>query len=333
MKHFKILLLAASLLAVVLLLLGGWRLSRSLARAREARAVRDREFNRLKELYASKPFPSAANVRQIQHDTEALAHIRGTMTEAVSAGNIPLQELSPSLFIQALQRSLRDRLLGQAPIVDGARVVPDNFAFGFDRYLGAGAPMPAVGDVPRLAQQLKMVERLVDEIYAARIGALRALRRAEFETVVAAAEPDMPAAARRREGRAAAAAALGMVETPLYHAQRFSLELSGHQTAICDLLNRLAAMDLFVIVTEVNLRKRAEDIKTPPPPETVAPAAAPKGVPLLAAALTAAPGKPQPPPPLSALPVSQRLMCGPDVDPPLDARIELEIYTFHHQGT
>ncbi len=322
MKKTSIFMAGAAVLTLLVLLFCGWRMTRSFQAADMARADRDAEFERLRRIFNTEPFPSTENAKVVREDTEALAAMRRELVSAMNAGNIPLQDLSPSLFIQALQQSLRNRLYAQAPVVEGARIVTDNFGFGFDRYRGEGAPMPNVADVPRLAQQLKITERLVEAIYAAQVNTLSGFRRTEFDnpTATGAATDDGVSRRRDRRDRATAAttrSSAKVVETDLYTAQHFTLELTGRQTAIMDLLNRFAAMDLFVVVTEIELRKSAEDVRVPPRPEgaietTPGGGGASDGEADLAV--------------VSTLPPSQRLMSGPDVDPPLNVRIELDVY-------
>lgn len=338
MKHAKVIVSMSAAVTAALLLVGGWHMSGRFAAAREKLGARDAEFGKLQQLYASKPFPNAGNALLARQDTASLESMRTALTNALGAANLPEPQLSRSLFIQALQSSLRDKLQGAAPIVEGARVVPDNFGFGFDRYRGADAIMPAEGVVTRLAQQLIIVEKLVAEVYAAEVGALRAIRRPDIEA--ASDGPEAPAAdddGRRRDRRARAAApADGLRRTDLYTAQHFTLEVTGRQGALSELLNRLAAMETFVVVTEVELRKRADDVKPPPVPAvpavavTPAAPAAPPATVVIPAAPAAAPAPAAPV--VSTLPPSQRLMSGHEIDPPIDARIELDVYNFNPKG-
>jgi hypothetical protein len=331
MKHAKLIVGISAAATVALLLAGGWHMSGRFAAARDKLAARDTEFKKLQLLYASKPFPNADNALLARQDTASLDTMRTALTNALAAANLPEPQLSRSLFIQALQSSLRNKLQGAAPIVEGARVVPDNFGFGFDRYRGADAIMPAEGVVTRLAQQLIIVEKLVAEVYAAEVSSLRAIKRHDFDVAPGGAEapaPDDDGRRRDRRARVAAAApADGLRRTDLYTAQHFTLEVTGRQGAISELLNRFAAMELFVVVTEVELRKRADDVK--PPPVPVVAAAAP-AAPAPAAAVTAP--APAAAPVVSALPPSQRQLSGHEIDPPIDARIELDVYNFNPKG-
>jgi hypothetical protein len=312
-----------------LLAAGGYALVRRTAAAREARGQRDAAFTRLVALFQANPFPDAANADRMNSQVQRLGQMRAAMTNTLAQRDVPLPELSPSRFIQDLQTALRDRLQARAPIVEGSRVIPEGFAFGFDRYLGANAPMPAEADVPRLAQQLVMVENLVNEVYASQVSALRGIEREVFEAAAATA-PEPEAARPRNRARAGASA--------FYRSQRFRMVVEGRQSTIGDLLNRFAAMPMFVVVQDVEMRKQGEDLR---PPQAAAPGAPVPGAPGTsvfgspeAARSTDSAGEAAAPAeaPVSDLPPSRRLVSGREIDPLIEARIELDVFNFKKEG-
>jgi hypothetical protein len=312
-----------------LLAAGGYALVRRTAAAREARGQRDAAFTRLVAIFQANPFPDAANADRMNSQVQRLGQMRAAMTNTLAQRDVPLPELSPSRFIQDLQTALRDRLQARAPIVEGSRVIPEGFAFGFDRYLGANAPMPAEADVPRLAQQLVMVENLVNEVYASQVSALRGIEREVFEAAAATA-PEPEAARPRNRARAGASA--------FYRSQRFRMVVEGRQSTIGDLLNRFAAMPMFVVVQDVEMRKQGEDLR---PPQAAAPGAPVPGAPGAsvfgspeAARSTDSAGEAAAPAeaPVSDLPPSRRLVSGREIDPLIEARIELDVFNFKKEG-
>ena len=322
---------AGGLLAVLgLLVFGSLRLMRSFTVSREAREQRDAAFSRLDKLYQADPFPDAGNAERMNGNVQSLEQMRAALTNALMRRDVLRPEQSPSRFIQELQTALRDRLQARAPIVEGSRVIPDNFAFGFDRYVAANAPMPAASDVPRLAQQLVMVENLVGEVYASQVNALRGIERELFD------EPDAGTSAETRGGgrnpRAGAGAGSG---SDLYRTQRFRLVVEGRQSTIGDLLNRLAAMPMFVIVRDVELLKKGDDLRPPGAgaPDAASGAPAAPAAPLFSAAPAATPDKAAPAEePVSSLPPRNRLVSGREIDPLIEARIELDVCNFNREG-
>ncbi len=346
MNRSRIIFAGLAVGTLALLAVGVYFLMSSAAAAREARVRRDDADKRLAALYRANPFPDAANTERMNQQVLLLEQMRDTMTNALAARDIPQPELSPSRFIQTLQRTLRDRLLPEAPIVEGGRVVPDGFTFGFERYLAANAPMPAEADVPRLAQQLTMVENLVGEVYAAQVVALRSIEREVFES---SAEDTGAAETRRSRGRGgrgstpstAAPVRSAAQSSELYSSQRFTLVVKGRQASIGTLLNRLACMPMFVVVRDVELRKKSEDLR--PPPSDDAPAAgdaaqpvslfaAPQEAPADAAAATTGSGGAAAENEVSDLPPARRLVSGREIDPVIEARIELDVFNFNRGG-
>jgi len=329
MNRTRIIFVGLLVAMLVLLAAGGYVLLRSTAAAREAREQRDAAFTRLSALFQSNPFPDSANAERMNNQVQRLVQMRAAMTNALARRDVPLPELSPSRFIQELQTALRDRLQARAPIVEGSRVIPEGFTFGFDRYLAANAPMPAEADVPRLAQQLVMVENLVNEVYASQVSALRGIEREVFEAAAATA-PEPEAARPRNRARAGASA--------FYRSQRFRMVVEGRQSTIGDLLNRFAAMPMFVVVQDVEMRKQGEDLR---PPQAAAPGAPVPGAPGAsvfgspeAARSTDSAGEAAAPAeaPVSDLPPSRRLVSGREIDPLIEARIELDVFNFKKEG-
>ena len=343
MNRTRIIFTGLTVVMLVLLAAGGYFLISSAAAAREAREQRDAAYSRLQALYQSNPFPDDANTERMNQHVLLLGQMRATMTNALAQRDVPLPELSPSRFIQNLQRTLRDRLLPQAPIVEGGRVVPDDFTFGFERYLVANAPMPAEADVPRLAQQLTIVENLVGEVYAAQVVALRSIEREVFEESVGDRSATDTRRSRRRSGRGdtgGAAATSSAPASDLYRSQRFTLVVEGRQASIGTLLNRLACMPMFVVSHDVEMRKKADDLRPPPSAEqgAAASATAQQPVSLFAQPQAASPATPAAGSPaaaeaeISELPPSRRLVSGREIDPVIEARIMLDVFNFNREG-
>lgn len=305
MKQQKIILIGMGALAFLLVVGGGWRLVRSMSAAATELAARDATWAELQKLFNSNPFPSATNILVLQTDVRNLHEQEQAMIAGLRTGQIESEEPSPAVFIRRLEENVRD-LQRQAPIVEGARVVPDGFAFGFGRYLATGGGMPSPVDVPRLTQQLKTIELLAGLVYESRMREWRGVRREEFEAGPAAETPTSrrrPARPSRTVGAAAAPMGGG-----LYTVQHYTLELTGRKLPLLDLINRLAASPTCMVVTEVDVRKRGTDVRSLESAPAADPAAAPRPAVV----------------PLHA----ERLVSGPDVDPLLDARIEIDVIHF-----
>jgi hypothetical protein len=311
MKRKKIMGLAVGAVVALFCAWSVWRLVSELSDAAAAERQRDAARGQLEGIFQLKPFPSDTNRLQVAADRERMTRWLGEMSNLMVETNASAA-LSPSLFMQNLQRDMRE--LATLPSVTGAKLVPDGFAFGFDRYLGAEGRMPEPEDVPQLSRQLKMVDRLCRELAAAGIIGLTAIRREEFEAgTVKPVEPAPETGGRGRRGaKRPAVDKAGPKSLAAAAAQRasrhhFVVEFSARKNATFDTLNRLAAMELFVTVTEVAIRKTADDLKEAP----AAPTEADKGK-----------GKTEIPDAI------QRVVAGPLVDPPLSVRIELDVHVF-----
>lgn len=233
----------------------------SLTRYWRAQAqLRERDLE-LRGLYAKDPFPSDDNLIGERKNLKDLEGELGRLLEAMSHGQMDPEEQSPERFISQFHETRR-RLEGLAA-ANGVTLLPkDDFAFGFDRHM-AGSP-PAHPDVRRLTRQLLIVEALCNELYAARITALRGIGREEFEQSLDEANGGLvkpvPRSAPRRGAQAATTVNVrnpdaGVIpDKALYGTWRFTLEFTAKEMALIDVLNRLARCDTFAAVTRVEVQ-------------------------------------------------------------------------------
>ena len=198
--------------------------------------------------------------------------------------------------------------------------------------------MPREAEVPRLVQQLVIVSTVVDELYAANVLQVQAIHRPAFEAADETISPEGEEAPRRggrsrsRRGDSGEAASVQggpsyVVETPLYRAQRFTVNFAARQHAAIDVLNRLARLRYVVIVTDVRIRKVAPDVRVPGEhrEDQEARSFGRRGAqPVAGAESPEADAQPA----LSDLPPAQRLLSGPDIDPPLDVTVTFDVYDF-----
>lgn len=318
MNRDKMLMAGSSLVFLILLGVSVVFLAKGRGAVKEVLVKRDAALRDLRRLYDADPFPSDENTVLMRTESERLSAIRGAFTNELVGRNIGKEYLSPSRFIQVLQEAIRDRMQATAPIVEGSRVIPAGFNFGFDRYMEVGSPMPRSVDVPRLAQQLAMVELLVEQVYSSQV-ALVKIQRDQFDS-----PQSDEGGGSRLGGRTRLRAGMdggtdfGMYKGRYYSAQRFRMEVRGRQSAIETLLNKLAAMDLFVIVTDIELGKARSDLRAPKS----------GSVDGEQDALAELSDKKVEQELVSKLPPSQRLVAGAEIDPPLQATIELDVLSF-----
>jgi hypothetical protein len=342
MNRSKIILIASAAVFLILVGLAGVFAGKQHAAAAKARKGRDREFKDLEAVFRDEIFPSATNVATLGDNVLRLTEARDSFESALSAMNVPAPtNVSESVFMQTLQ-DLVVRKAKAAPLVEGKRCVSPDFAFGFERYVGSSSRMPRKDEVPRLVQQLRIVVSLVDEMYAANVLHINSIVREVFEEggeVSSSEEDDSGGRPRGRsrsrrgargggeeEAESGGKALLAPITTDLYSGQHFVLRFTARQDSVIDLLNRIAKLRYFVVVTDVRMNKVGPDVRLPVVKgenEERRPSRR-GGADRSAEVVQDADAMPV----LSDLPPARRLMSGPDVDPPLDVTIELDVFHF-----
>ena len=255
----------------------------------------------LSAFYKLEPFPSNENVTRERENVEDLKAWYSNLMTRVSEGQLELEERSPSTFMALLGQKKRKLIAAAEDKVE----LPFNFAFGFDRYFAAGAQLPSPTHVPRLTQQLVIIESLCEALYAEEVLRIRAVNRQPLESL-----------ADRRGARRGGGAEPGEIpEDGLYARLNFGLEFEATENALIGVLNRLAAHELFVVVTRLDMAKtrpdvtHAEDMGRGERAATAGVAAEPVATDDV----------------LSRL---QRIVCGRPVESPMSISLGLDVYRF-----
>lgn len=355
MNRSKIILAAVLVVLVAAVGVIGYNVYGKSLKAKKVRKARDNAKVELEKVFKDDIFPSAENVEALRGNVEKLAAARDEIAARMAECNFNAPtNVSPSAFVDAL-RNVVLKKRDAAPVIEGKKSVGADFTFGFERYLGTSAAMPRDTDVPRLLEQLMITSSLVDEIYASGITTVKAIRRELFdgagEAVVEDEESSGGRRGRRRGNRggdeeeaAATQQVAGpgySIDTDLYRAQHFTLQLVARQNAVVDLLNRIAKLhmgkqEFFAIVTDIKLQKSGSDLRLPGGGAVGAEkegrggrrgsrsAGAEEESETPAAEVAA--------PTISDLPPGQRMMSGPELDSPLDVTIELDVYSFNKEA-
>jgi len=278
----------------------------------------------LERYYAQDPFPSPANVaieaRNVASQEDWFTRIMASLRR----GQITSSDRSPSIFIRTLDKS-KPRLRACAE-TNGVELA-EGCEFGFARYF-AGGERPGPDDVPRLTEQMAIVEELVTVLFEEKVSRLERVQREEFEGAVTVKtrpvaggglRPVRPGAGLRKprpsrsgkggQGALSARPGTGIIEKgALFGRYHFVLEFQAAESTVWRVLNRYASHELFVITTGVWLHKGHEDVKASPP-------AAPQGdseTPVLGAGAYK----------------RERLVSGPQLEQPMSVTIELDVYKF-----
>lgn len=332
MKKAQLITVSVCAVGAIALLVAGYVLFRGISRFGQAREDLGAAQSTLEGFYREPVFPSAKNVQQEQSNKQELERWYHALAAELRKGNVVSNERSPSAFKTVYLEKTLERLSDAAQ--SAGTELPTGFGFGFERY--AGTPtLPRPDDVPRLMEQLVLVNRVCRILFANRVKALTAVGRATFEDqpigapAVAAPAP-APAPGRRaspRGGRAQPAATPTKVvsqdpgvvsQGALFGKYRFVIEFSAKESALIGVLNALVASPSFSVVKVMRLKK---DIPVLMPVAGLQAAAAP-GIPI--PGFGAPPATAAPPVRLGpSYPVS-----GVEMEIPMQVRVELDIFKF-----
>jgi hypothetical protein len=310
--------------AVVGVAVAGVFMYGGLSRAAEQRRVRNQLRDQLSKYYSRQPFPSAENVEQEKANVETVRGWYERLLKELQQSNITVTERNPIAFNGERER-ITASLLAVAPKGEsGDPVVMPDMMFGFERYKEGNLALPA--DVPRLMRQLRMIELLVRELYAARILNLTSVKREEFEVAAAApVQSRFGSVAPERKTVERDSRIQGVV--PLDR-QKFSFEFEAKEATLVDILNRISAMNIFSVVTHLEVTKDGEQDYKLAPPANEGDAAARK-------AALATDDNPQPEirvvkePPLTR---TARLVSGRDRESSARVKLDVEVYSFEEEA-
>ena len=292
----------------------------ALSTSSEAEGKRDLAYEQLKSLYQSRVFPSNANIKRMKDDQVVLEAWATEVSNMLTTASVKVDDLTPVRFKQELQKTVRDLAVEKSPA--GKSFVAVDFKFGFDRYLGDSDSLPQGSDVAQLAQQLQLIRLVVRELYAANITKLTSVERNVFEADASEKKqgPSPASPRRRKPGQnsstgptTAASDTLNPVLSSMLTRQKLTFEFQAKPFALSGALNRLAAMDAFVVVTGVEFAKSEDSI-------------------LIAEQRKKAAAKAAEETKTAAVPIPEtardRMVTDPEREPPMNVKLNVDVYLF-----
>ena len=318
MKTKNVVVITLVGLLALVFAISGFLLFRGISQFSKEEKTLKRSVTTLNNYYARDPFPSVENVAREQENGKVLDRWLTGLSDSLREGQIEPIQTTPAQFRRLFSKK-RDQLKALAK-ESKIEVVSD--AFGFERYADSGT-LPAPLDVPRLAQQLVIVDELCRVLFQGGATQLTRLRREEFESAGAlvAARPTGSGRSRRPRRPLPAAASGGnrawkasrdagvLQRKALYAHLRFGLDFEVREAALMKIMNALAAHDMFAVVTLLQIEKTADDVNPP----------------------TASGGSSDTESTLGAIgpaPRSQRLMSGDVLEQPMHVTMEIDVYQF-----
>ena len=296
----------------------------ALSTSNEAKEKRDSAYNQLKALYESKVFPNATNIQRLKDDKIVLETWMTDVSNVLVRAGLKVDDLTPVRFKQELQKIVRE--LAQQKSASFKNFVAPDFKFGFDRYLGDSDSLPQTGDVAQLAQQLKLINLIVRELYDAKIMSLTDVEREEFEEDLSDKRTGTPTGRQRlvapahRPGRQSGTGAkptdsdaMDPVLNTLLTRQKFTFGFQAKPVALIGVLNRLAAMDAFVVVSGIEFTKAEDSILLAEQRKKAAEKASEEGKPTVVS---------------KAATPFDRIVTDPEREPPMNVKLSVDVYLF-----
>ena len=269
MKKNQLILAVGGGVSAVLVLGSAALAFTGLSGAETARKNREKALSELSRLYQSDPFPSEENVEVARKNLEAAQDWIEILDESLTVGTndwargINLRRASPGEFSSLREETIQS-LYDAAPVgEDGTKIVPDSFAFGFDRYAtGSPAQTP---HVVRLLRQLRLTDKLVRLLYAAGPQRIETVGRIVFETGSASSEDSGSVRPKKRQRESARDSALVVVPPPAAEGpvpsdvERFGFRFVAREKALIDFVDAIDAMHPLACVSGLSMAKVADD--------------------------------------------------------------------------
>lgn len=170
-------------LLLILLVIGGVGIFFWLQETQRVKTTREELESQqltLERLKGQAVFPDETNEKVYESRAKDLETYLNPVIASLEKGAIQGEALNPINF-QTEFRDTRDRLIARAQKVKPAIVLPENFSFGFDKYLTS---IPAPEATLYLTQQLRIIERLTELLFSANIIELRNIARVPVEDLL-----------------------------------------------------------------------------------------------------------------------------------------------------
>jgi hypothetical protein len=236
--------------AVFLVLLGGviWLQQMAAGKSAEVDAGLAEQMSQLEHLLQTKPAPARENIEIVKRDREQVDRLYSKLLGTVGQSRVDTpSDLRPVGFLQLMASSFNR--LRQAADANGLKL-QDSFAFGFGRYAGPPATLPARNLSPEeskrilglLVKQLAAIDQISTMLITNRVDEITLIRRAEVEP-----------------GGANEAADLAITDDPkaLHHVLPFEFQFACTSEALRGFLNSLTQSKWFFVVRRLQITGEA----------------------------------------------------------------------------
>ena len=237
-RHLGVLLLSVGFVVALGALL--WMERQAVARQQDVESKLSNLQLHLKQLQSIDPYPSQENIQIVRNDHNKLQKIFGTLQQTLMDRALPAPETRTDIeFAQLLRRTL-DALEGQAQ--KGGLVVPQDFKFGFSRYVTAlpcRNPSGRVEDcLELLGKQLVVIEQVTTLLISNGVDQLEYIHRTEVETGASSDALNLP---------------LTQGSRSLFSVMPFELKFSGTAGASQRFVNGITQANGFFLVRNLQV--------------------------------------------------------------------------------
>ena len=348
LKQANTLLVAAMVVVALIVVASGYVIFLGLGKSNDALANRDSGFNSLRNTYQNAdPFPNADNIRQMRENIGIVSNGFDTLLADLGEG-IALAPVDNSAVFSSRREEVLGKLTADAPVGNsGARIVPEGFMFGFEDYRDGHMADRAL--VPRLLLQLDMIDALVREMYASHVLSISTVDREVFETGAGAGEGEEVEESPRKRGRRGGRRDRGddsdsatadvdvqgdLRDFPVpLNRQKFHFVFDAKEESLVELLNRLAAMPMYVAVTRLEFEKTGADIADTPAAGSSSERSERSGRPSRLGRRPRAEAAPEPTlaDTSDSSPAGRlaRLFSGHNLEAPVRVQLDVEVYNIH----
>jgi len=215
----------------------------------------DQELNAQLQRYSTlvrrNPFPSPENVSQAATNYVDLQQYAQNLLSALIKEQINPTAMERADFPPLVERTLRGLWAAAA---EDKVTFPEDFAFGFQRYIDGDLPAPP--HIPRLVVQLKTVDAICRLLFSSRISELTDIQRETFDKTKPVAVEEAPRGrGRRRSSRSSAKPKAqqqaGQKMSENFTVEHFKLTFTARENALWTVLNEMAKSPLFIVITSL----------------------------------------------------------------------------------
>lgn len=190
-------------------------------------------------------FPSDASIRSVESNKNQYVAWRTAALALAARGDCPPPAAEePSVFKQRLQAEVRR--MGELPGGVNGRIATPGCLFGFEQYLGENGMLPPSAAVPRLAEQLAAIVRVVDIFATSGVFEVKSVQR--IEPKEKAGKDDEEKKPSKQKGKD--------VAKPLeWTCLEYKFTISARPAALVQVSNRIASDTRFMIAKNFSFRR------------------------------------------------------------------------------